>query len=206
MCESRNAAQFGGPARAQRRRRRTGAATSHPRAIFRSISGRGKEILQILIDFLVAPGPFLELHRRIRLDSRKIVCCLVITLYHLLASLHLFREMKGTKESSSCIPIARVEKGDEIPITRAARSSTSLERIIKPLDSYEIKIVKSPASVHTVRPTPLSLSLSVRTANKSGSGSCVRLLRRLHLRRSTLLSYNGVPIEAGPGVRNKTRI
>lgn len=206
MCESRNAAQFGGPARAQRRRRRTGAATSHPRAIFRSISGRGKEILQILIDFLVAPGPFLELHRRIRLDSRKIVYWLVITLYHLLALLHLFREMKGTKESSSCIPIARVEKGDEIPITRAARSSTSLERIIKPLDSYEIKIVKSPASVHTVRPTLLSLSLSVRTANKSGSESCVRLLRRLHLRRSTLLSYNGVPIEAGPGVRNKTRI
>lgn len=161
MCESRNAAQFGGPARAQRRRRRTGAATSHPRAIFRSISARGKEILQILIDFLVAPGPFLELHRRIRLDSRKIVCCLVITLYHLLVSLHLFREMKGTKESSSCISIARVEKGDEIPITRAARSSTSLERIIKPLDSYEIKIVKSPASVHTVRPTPLSLSLSL---------------------------------------------
>lgn len=84
----------------------------------------------------------------------------------------------------------RVEKGDEIPITRAARSSTSLERIIKPLDSYEIKIVKSPASVHTVRPAELlSLSLSVRTANKSGSGSCVRLLRRLHLRRSTLLSF-----------------
>lgn len=56
----------------------------------------------------------------------------------------------------------RVEKGDEIPITRAARSSTSLERIIKPLDSYEIKIVKSPASVHTVRPAELlSLSLSL---------------------------------------------
>lgn len=80
--------------------------------------------------------------------------------------------MKGTKESSSCIPIARVEKGDEIPITRAARSSTSLERIIKPLDSYEIKIVKSPASVHTVRPTPLSLSLFERPINLDPDRVC----------------------------------